>query len=149
MGQHAFKKTDVKQAQVQSILFAALLAAPKTVTNLIPSSIIQRLFGSDNMNLHRGKASGGEGGLSTWLSQRWRGEGGWWMACICALACQKDSLGFWFFFFYSIFYILLKVKLPVCDCHMVFCVFNKSEFSSSWTYTSTIMICGTWTSGSH
>lgn len=59
MGQQAFKKTDMKQAQVQSLLFAVLLAAPKTVTDLIPSSIIQRLFGSDNMNLYRGKASGG------------------------------------------------------------------------------------------
>lgn len=59
MGQHAFKETDMKQAQVQSLLFAVLLAAPKTVTNVIPSSIIQRLFGSHNMNLSRGKASGG------------------------------------------------------------------------------------------
>lgn len=96
MGQHAFKKSDMKQAQVQSLPCAVLLAAPKTVTNLIPSSIIQRLFGSDNTNLYRGKASGGAGQMT---EPQMEGKGGWWMGCICVLVCQRYSLGFWFFFF--------------------------------------------------
>lgn len=129
MGQHAFKKTDMKQAQVQSLVFAVLLAAPKTVTNLMPSSIIQRLFGSDNMNLHRGKASGGGAWAHDWAKDG--GEGRMMDGLhLCACVSERFFRFFIYFFFYLIFYILLKVKLLVCDCHIVFCVFSLTKVIS-------------------
>lgn len=91
-------------------------AGPQTVTNLIPSSIIQRPFCSDNMNLCRGEAREGE------LTDDWAKDGveermmdG---ACVCV----------WFFRFLSnlTFFFLLKDKLLLYVFH-----------------ASTIMICGT------
>lgn len=97
----------MKQAQVQSLLFAVVLAVAKTVTNLIPNCIIQRLFCSDNMNLCRGKARGGD------LTDDWAKDGveGRMMDGVYLCACGWERfLSFLGDFFNSIFYILLKRK---------------------------------------
>lgn len=108
--QQAFKNTDMKQAQVQSLLFAVVLATRKTVTNLIPGCIIQRLLCSDNMNLCRGKARGGD------LTDDWAKDGGQermmdsMYSCTCVR--ERDSLVLFVLgFFSNAFYILWKGEM--------------------------------------
>lgn len=84
--QQAFKNTDMKQARAQSLPIALMLAAPKTMTNLIPDHIILCLFCSENMNLCRGRTRGGD------LTNDWAKDGveGRMMDSVYLCVCARE-----------------------------------------------------------